>query len=65
MAVAGKVTLGGAQPYSVVYSLSNFYLGNLPDYGIQSKEVRSVGSVRECTEADGDVADTLQGEQRG
>ena len=26
--------------------------------------MRSVGSVRECTEADGDVADTLQGEQK-
>ena len=48
----------------VVYSLSSVYLGNLPDYEIKSQEVRSVGSVRECTKADGDVADTLQGEQK-
>ena len=32
---------------------------------IESQEVRSVGLVRECTGADGDVEDTLQGEQKG
>ncbi len=38
---------------------------DLPDYKIESQEVRSVGLVRECTKADGNVADTLQAEQKG
>ena len=47
----------------------------LSDYAIKSQEVSGVGSVRECnyrectnardSVADGDMADTLQAEQKG
>ena len=36
----------------------------LPDYEIKSQEVSGVGLVRECTEADGNVVDTLQAEEK-
>ena len=38
---------------------------DLSDYEVKSQDVRSVGLVQECTKADGDVADTLQAEQKG